>query len=586
MREFVRLFLELDRTTKTGGKLEALAAYFTHAKPADAAWAVFFLSGRRLGRVVKASVLREVLGKVTGLPTWMIDECRAVVGDLSETMALLGGGGGGGDGGERESALPDLPLHRVVEDWIRPLRALSDEQSGEVIARAWSALDDDGRLVFNKLVRGNFRLGVQQGLLVRALAQAAGIEASVVAHRLAGSLEPTPEGYLRVVSREPTQDDMARPYPFCLAHALDGAAESLGEIGEWQVEYKWDGIRAQVVKRAGRVWIWSRGDELVNPQFPEVVGCCSRLPDGTVLDGEILAWRRGTGGHAPGMSGRPLSFNALQRRLNRKRVEPTLFETETVVLVAFDVLEHGGLDVRARPLAERRAMLEGVIAAGSEVQLSPLLRPGSWSGAIAARAEARESVNAEGLILKHRSSAYHAGRTGSRAVPGAGGTGLADLAWLKWKLDPYRIDAVLVAAAMGTGRRAGLYTDYTFAVRDEGRLATIAKAYSGLSDDEILRVDRFIRAHTLARTGPVRMVEPVMVFELAFEGLQASERHRSGVAVRFPRIARIRDDKGPEEADTLGTVLAMLAAADARDGDALPGAGTPAGRTKTGGRSR
>jgi DNA ligase 1 len=558
MRDFVDLFRELDATTRTGEKQAAMARYFADAPDGDAAWAVFFLSGRRLNRTITTTLLRSALVEHTGLPDWLIDECRLAVGDFSETAALLAGTAPSGSGAAGE--FERLSLTDVVERWIKPLAGADDASARASIARSWRGLDDDGRLVFNKLVRGNFRLGVQQALLVRALSEASGVDAATITNRLAGSFEPTPAAYRRVVSSEPTPDDRARPFPFCLAHALERAPDDLGDAGTWQVEYKWDGIRAQVVRREGRVWIWSRGDELITGQFPEVAAAARTLPDNTVLDGEILAWRTG---RTPGEGG-ALSFNSLQRRLNRVNVQPSLFDTEGVAFVAFDVLERGE-DLRGRSLRERRRVLESLVPAGARdvLMLAPVLAPATWGEAETLRSSARERVNAEGLMLKHPASVYHAGRTGSRAGVDAGDP--SQLAWVKWKLDPYTVDAVLTAAQPGTGRRAGLFTDYTFGVWEGERLTTIAKAYSGLSDAEIDRVDRFVRTHTTAKAGPVRMVEPSMVFELAFEGVRTSDRHRSGIALRFPRIARIRDDKKAVEADTLETLRRLLGELDARD---------------------
>jgi len=301
------------------------------------------------------------------------------------------------------------------------------------------------------------------------------------------------------------------------------------------VEWKWDGIRAQLIRRTGRTFLWSGGDELLSGRFPEVEEAAALLPEGTVIDGELLPW---TGGA-------PLPFAQMQRRIGRKALGRKILSEVPVVLVAYDLLEERGDDLRALPFAERRARLAVLLAAtpsAGRLMLSPAVAVQSWPDVERARARARES-GAEGLMLKRRNSAYGAGRRRGD--------------WWKWKVEPHSVDAVLIYAQPGSGRRAGLYTDYTFGIWDGDRLVPFAKAYTGLTDDEIRQVDAFIRRHTIEKFGPVRTVKPELVFELAFEGIQRSSRHKSGIAVRFPRMARWRTDKRPEEADTLATVQAL-----------------------------
>jgi DNA ligase-1 len=289
--------------------------------------------------------------------------------------------------------------------------------------------------------------------------------------------------------------------------------------------------------RSDGVSLWSRGEELVTEQFPELVRAASHLPAGTVLDGEIVAW------DAAGARVEP--FASLQRRLGRKAPAERIWREVPVALLAYDVLESESRDLRQEPLARRRATLESLMqTAPSCMRLSPLVAAEDWDVLRAARARAREH-RAEGLMLKRRDSAYGVGRTRG--------------AWWKWKVEPFAVDAVLVYAQPGHGRRASLYTDYTFAVWNGATLMPFAKAYSGLTDAELRELDQWIRAHTVERFGPVRAVQPLLVFELAFEGIQISNRHKSGIAVRFPRIARWRRDKPAAEADTLQTVAALAA---------------------------
>ncbi|MCC5822541.1 MAG: ATP-dependent DNA ligase [Phycisphaerales bacterium] len=542
MRRFTRLFLELDATTATGEKLAALEAYFRDAPPEDACWGLALLTGNRPKGAATTSVLRESVLEASGLPEWLLAECHAAVGDLSETIALLLPDGAGN---------ADEPLHRTMGDRVLALVGASEDDKRRIIRDAWAVFGPAERLVYHKLIRGGFRLGVQKRLVTRALASVAGIEPDVMAHRLIGRIRPTAEAYAALMSPEQAADDAARPYPFFLAHPLEGNAAGLGAPGDWAAEWKWDGIRAQLIRRAGQTALWSRGEEPIAHQFPEIAAAAAGLLDGTVLDGEVLLWRGGR-------DGGPLGFAALQTRLNRK-VAPThqldLFDETRAVLVAYDLLEQAGRDLRREPFEDRRAALEEVITAlGDEtIRLSPLLGASGWEELAAVQASARER-GAEGLMLKHRRSVYGVGRTKPGDTPG----------WFKWKVDPYTVDAVLTAAQPGSGRRANLYTDYTFAVWDrtgeDAALVTFAKAYSGLEQDEIERLDRWIRSNTTAKRGPFRQVTPEQVFELGFEGLQASERHKSGIAVRFPRILRWRTDKPAAEADTLDTLRALLEA--------------------------
>ena len=539
MRRFTRLFIELDATTATGEKLAALEAYFRETPPEDACWGLALLTGNRPKGAATTGVLRDLALEATGLPEWLLAECHAAAGDLSETIALLLPEPGSG---------ADEPLHRTIEDRVLALGGASDDEKSRTIRDAWDRFGPDERLVYHKLIRGGFRLGVQKRLVTRALAAVAGIEPDVMAHRMVGTFRPSAEAYEALLLPEGSADDAARPYPFFLAHPLESDASSLGDLGEWAAEWKWDGIRAQLIRRAGDTTLWSRGEEPIAHQFPEIAAAAAGLPDGTVLDGEVLLWR----------DDRPLDFAALQTRLNRK-VAPThqlgLFEETRAVLLAYDLLEYGGEDLRAEVFDRRRTLLEDLIGShGDEtIRLSPVLGASDWATLGSLQASARER-GAEGLMLKHRRSVYGVGRTKAGDTPG----------WLKWKVDPYTVDAVLTAAQPGSGRRANLYTDYTFAVWDRAgepaELVGFAKAYSGLEQDEIERLDRWIRSHTTAKRGPFRQVEPVQVFELGFEGLRASERHKSGIAVRFPRILRWRTDKPAAEADTLDTLRALLEA--------------------------
>lgn len=521
-----------------------MKGYFASAPPADAAWALALLIGQRPRRAVSPRLLRDWVSRRTGLPEWIIGASYEAVGDFSETIALLVARSQGGPGiAEGEP----ISLAGVMERLILPLAHEGDDGKRERIARAWDLFTDrNDLLVFHKLISGAFRVGVSRGLIVRALAEHSGIDPAVVDHRLLARWKPTAEDYLRLIDPRASQDDHAVPYPFCLASPIEESTGDLGAITEWQVEYKWDGIRAQVIRRGGQTIIWSRGHEIVTDAFPDLTAGVQALPTGVVIDAEILAWRSGNSRETVGLlPGRPLPFSELQRRLNRKRVDPMLFPDVPVVLMVYDLLEQAGRDLRSAALAERRGLLESILHGAPPepvLVLSPALSPGTWEEAERMKDGAR-ALGAEGLMLKRLTSPYRAGRVRGE--------------WWKWKADPYTIDAVLIAAQPGSGRRAGLFTDYTFGVWDRERLTPIAKAYSGLTDEEFVRVDEFVRKNTVSRHGPVRAVRPELVFELAFEGVRASPRHKSGLALRFPRMKRWRTDKPASEADSIESVRAL-----------------------------
>jgi DNA ligase-1 len=528
VKRFAALYDAIDASTATGDKVAALVAYFSAAPPADAAWAVAFLTGRRPKRLVRAPDLRSWAAQAAQVPDWLFEECYAQAGDLAETITLLVPEGARDDEGT---------FAWWVEERLLPLAQMAPDAQRAALLDAWARLCGTSRFVYNKLLTGSFRVGVSDGLVVRALAQVSGVPVESIAHRLMGQWEPSAPWFTQLVGTETTDADWSRPYPFYLAYPLEQAPESLGEVQGWQIEWKWDGIRAQLVRRRGRTFLWSRGEELLAGRFPEVEASAEWLPDGTVLDGELLAWRDGA----------PLPFSELQKRINRKSVGKKLLADVPCHLLVYDCLEDGGVDVRSEPMDERRARVERLVRAlpgGASLGVSPMIGAEGWNEVATHRAEAR-AMHAEGLMLKRRTSPYGVGRK------------VGD--WWKWKVNPLTVDAVLVYAQAGHGRRAGLFTDYTFAIWDGDALVPFAKAYSGLTDAEIRQVDQFIRRNTIEKFGPVRTVKPELVFELAFEGIQRSTRHKSGIAVRFPRIARWRTDKPAHEADTIATVRALLA---------------------------
>ena len=525
MRAFSELYEQLDSTTSINIKLATLVRYFRAVPAPDAAWAIYFLAGRRLKRVVGSATLRQWLLQASGLPEWLLDETYAQVGDLAETIALLI---------ERDGT--HAPSELSLAAWLErllSLPAMSPELQQASVVQWWQELDARGCFLLNKLLTGELRVGVAAGLVERALAKVTGLPRPVIAHRLMGAWQPGPKFWAFINAPADTEGDRSRPYPFCLAAPLEAEPETLGPPGEWLIEWKWDGIRAQVVRRATGTFIWSRGEELITDRFPEIVRRAALLPPNTVIDGEILAWRDGV---------RP--FGELQQRIGRKKLKAKILADTPVQLLAYDILELDGVDVRLRPMHERRAMLKTLLAgAENPFDVSPEVTALDWQALRELRSESRGRF-VEGLMLKQRESAYGTGR--QRGV------------WWKWKIEPYTFDGVLVYAQPGRGRRANLYTDYTFAVRDGDQLVPVAKAYSGLTDQEIARVDKWIRQHTVERFGPVRSVTPQLVFEIAFEAINESGRHKSGVAVRFPRIARWRQDKPAAEANTLDDLRGLL----------------------------
>lgn len=544
MKEFAALFAALDATTSTKKKTGALLLYFQRAQPADAAWALYFLAGGKPRQTVPTGLLRAAAREAAGIPEWLFDESYDVVGDLAETISHV---------------LPpapstvDLPLHVWIEERLLALRGQAPEDVAVALKGYWNELDTPGRFLLTKLIGGSFRVGVARNLVLRALSEATGIDAKLLAQRVMGYTDKghTPDAARFAQLVDPrvveTPAESGQPYPFFLAHPLQAPVESLGDRADWQVEWKWDGIRAQFIRRGAQSWLWSRGEDLLNGRFPELDAMHARLPDTTVLDGEIVVWR----------DGRVQPFADLQKRIGRKTVTRKILADLPVAFLAYDLLEIDGADIRAQPQRQRRERLEQVVARVGDdgpLQLSPLVDARDWPALATLRDESR-ARGVEGFMLKQREGRYGAGRTKDVGT------------WWKWKIDPYSVDAVLIYAQSGHGRRANLYTDYTFAVWDgEGedrKLVPFAKAYSGLTDEEMRQVDQRIRQTTTEKFGPVRSVTPSLVVELGFEGIQASLRHKSGIAVRFPRMLRLRWDKPVAEADNLQTLRDFIAEAAA-----------------------
>lgn len=526
MKRFAQLIQELELSNKTNDKIEALVNYFSEADERDKPYVIALFTGKKPKRPVATNLIKQWAIALSGIPEWLFTESYHSVGDLSETVALV---------------LPNAehtiekPLHQWITE-LSELQGKADNEKKDYVLTAWNSLTTAERFIFNKLISGNFRIGVSNKMLVNAIAKQSQQDANKIMHSIMGKWQPNSISYKELTSGSHVNTDNSWPYPFCLAYALDTEPENLGDTTDWQAEWKWDGIRGQIVKRNGELFIWSRGEELVTEQFPELHFLKDDLPDGTVLDGEILTVKEG----------KVLPFSVLQQRLNRKSISKNQLENAPIGFFVYDLLEYQTKDIRTSALSQRRAWLEKIIhqlSHKNKVLLSPIISFNSWQQLAEIRETARE-INSEGIMLKNLNSIFHSGRKRGD--------------WWKWKINPYTVDTVMIYAQKGSGRRANFYTDYTFAVRDGEKLITIAKAYSGLTDKEIKEVNSFVNKNAIEKFGPVRTVKPELVFEIAFEGIAESKRHKAGLALRFPRIARWRKDKKVDEINTLDDLRQLL----------------------------
>nr|WP_121272227.1 ATP-dependent DNA ligase [Pedobacter schmidteae] len=535
MKRFAQLISQLELSNKTNDKIAALVDYFNEAQEGDKPYVIAMFTGKRPKRPVSTTLIKQWALLLSGIPEWLFTECYHNVGDLSETIALI-------------LPPPTKTSNRSVQEWLTTLFSLNekdDEYKKNVITDAWDSLEPRERFIFNKLISGNFRIGVSHKILVNALAKQSGIESSKIMHSIMGKWTPSEINYTDLLAGIHVNTDSSWPYPFCLAYALEAEPSALGEPATWQAEWKWDGIRGQIIKRNGELFIWSRGEELVTDQFPELHFLKKELKDGTVLDGEILSIKEG----------KVQAFSILQQRLNRKTIHKTQLEEAPIGFISYDLLEYNGKDIRSETLSLRRELLAKTIQHLPEqnlVLLSALIDFQNWNDLAELRKTSRD-INSEGIMLKKLDSLYHTGRKRGD--------------WWKWKINPYTIDTVMIYAQKGSGRRANFYTDYTFAIRDGEQLITIAKAYSGLTDQEIKEVNAFVVKNAIEKFGPVRTVKPELVFEIAFDGIAESKRHKAGLALRFPRILRWRKDKKATEINTLDDLKQLLLATLSKDED-------------------
>ncbi len=529
VKQFAALISALANSTKTNDKLQALVEYFSTASDDDQIYTLALFTDRRPKRAVNTTKLREWCADLVGIPLWLFEESYQHVGDLSETIALAM---------SKPSLEKEQGAEKSLKEWIvflQDLQNKTEEEKKIAITQAWKSLDKNECFIFNKLMGGNFRVGVSKLTIINALSKVYKIDAQVVAHQISGNWQAENTSLEGLIKGNIGKTDISKPYPFYLAYPLESEIQELGKPQDWQAEWKWDGMRGQIIKRSGEIFVWSRGEELITDKFPEYQVLKKLLPDGTVLDGEILPFK----------DNEPLIFNVLQTRIGRKNLTKKILQEAPVIFYAYDVLEYEGKDMRQVPLSQRRELLGQIIngVQNDILRLSPLIDFNTWEELAHSREQAREN-GSEGLMLKAKNSIYQAGRRRGD--------------WWKWKVNPLSIDCVLVAAQKGHGRRANLYTDYTFAVRDGEKLVTFTKAYSGLTDKEFEEVNIFIQQNILDKFGPVRTVKPELVFELGFEGIAPSNRHKSGIALRFPRILRWRKDKKINEINTLDDLRKML----------------------------
>ena len=535
MKQFAKLVSVLGTSTKTNDKLQALQDYFAVAAEKDKVWVIAIFSGRRPKRIINSTILKAWCMELTGISPWLFDECYHTAGDLAETISLLLP-----EPENENNFVAEHTLSFYLETFIR-IEKQDELVKKQFITSSWQQMDRNEKFVFNKLITGGFRIGVSQTMMVKALAKSVNVAASVIAHRISGNWNPAITTFENLLSETVAATDFSKPYPFYLAYAVDEDVTKLEDEKLWQAEWKWDGIRGQIIKRDNNFFVWSRGEELLTEKFPEYNNFKDQLQEGTVIDGEIISLST-TAKEDPF---KPLPFAALQTRIGRKTITKKQLTAAPVGFIAYDLLEFNGEDIRYKSMAERRDLLEQVIANTNDpsLHISPVIAFTNWQQLGHIRAKSRE-MGSEGIMLKRKDSPYQAGRKRGD--------------WWKWKIDPLTIDAVMIYAQKGHGRRSNLYTDYTFAVKDGDKLVPFTKAYTGLTDKEFAQVDSFVKKNSIEKFGPVRTVKPELVFEIAFEGIAASNRHKSGVALRFPRMNRWRTDKKTEEINTLDDLKNML----------------------------
>ena len=525
MKAFSLMYRRLESTTSTLKRTAIIADFFRQASDKDKLWTIALFTHKRPRRTITTSYLRLWAAELANIPNWLFEDTYHIVGDLAETIAKI-------------IPPPTYTSDNSLSYWVEMLIALKDKEEAdkkEAILEAWKILDTDSRFLFNKLITGGFRIGVAQRTIVKALSAVLDQEENVIAHKLMGNWSPLAISYEELLLSDDPTADSSKPYPFYLASPLDSPLDKLGSAGEWYAEYKWDGMRGQLIKRDKNVFLWSRGEELIIDQFPEFI-TLRNVESDFVIDGEILVFR----------DNQIKGFDHIQKRIGRKKVSKKILESHPAIMMAYDIMELNNNDIRELSQANRRIKLESLIDQNdfsNLIKISPLISFNDWSALGQIRNLAREK-NAEGLMLKSKLGPYKTGRKRGD--------------WYKWKVDPMTFDGVLLYAQRGHGRRANLYSDFTFAVKDGDNLVPITKSYIGLTDNELTQISQFVRKNTIERFGPVSSVTPKLVFEVGFEGISKSNRRKVGISLRSPRILRWRHDKSVNEIDSLSDILRFL----------------------------
>ena len=539
LNKFSKLFEDLDSNNSSNKKVNFLTKYFKLNNNLNNILTIYLLIGKKNKRFISGKSLREYYANIYKIPKWLIDECYSKVGDSAEVIALLLQ-----DKILEKNIKDDISLNELINEILPKLKKLDENKKKLYIKSLWEKISKDNQLIFNKILSGTFRIGVSKGLVVKAISNMTGVDESIILHRLMGELEPIEETYMFLINQKLEQKELDyKPYPFQLANTFDERIKETISVDKYQFEPKWDGIRSQIIKRSNNISIWTRGEELVNKTFPELIKIISHFKNDFVLDGEILIWDEN--------KNRPKNFSLLQKRLGRKSPSLKIQKDLPVVFMAYDILEINGKDIRSKILSERRNILEksfsNLISEDKsiigKIKITKLHQISNWIDLEEVKNSARKS-NTEGLVIKDKQSEYVPGRKKGN--------------WWKYKIDPMQLDGILIYARPGSGKRADLYTDYSFGIWEDNKLVKFANAYSGLNNEEIRELDKWIRRNTLEKFGPVRSVKPELVFEISFDNIQISKRHKSGIALRFPRITKWRRDKNIMEADNLENALKMI----------------------------
>ena len=527
MRQFAALIRKLELSSRQNEKVLVLSAYFQEAAEKDRVWAIALLSQRRPSRTMTLRQMKKWALEFSGIPEWLFEESYQIVGDLAETIALI-------------LPPPTGQAEQGLSHWIETITELkgrASEAQKALVFKSWEVLDKAERFQFNKLVTGSFRVSVSQRLMTRALSLATGMPETVLAHRISGGWDPESTAFQDLVREQSPTEEAGRPYPFQRIHPLEEGPNVLGETSGYLIDWKWEGIRCQLIRRSSNSFIWSEKGELITGAFPAIASALDNFPEGLVLDGEIVIMQDAGVGPASG----------IEKRLGMKKPGPKALRELPAAFIAFDILEREGTDLRDRPLLERKQQLLDlagqVDATGEVILFSDPLPVNDWADVAGFRAEAR-NMRADGLLIKKRELPY---RSGDVEGP-----------WLHWKPEAHTINALLIYATRGQGGSTRQYTDLSFAVWAGDQLVPFTRTIEGLPEEDMAELSSWIRENTVERFGPVRSVRAEQVFEIAFEGIEPSSRHRSGLILRSPRILRWCRGLTPDRAGKLSSLKKLL----------------------------